>query len=355
MEQLKIDLGPDSYLIHIDGGLLANLRYYLGSADRWVAITDQEVDALYGHAVSRACRDGEEITKIVIPPGEASKNLQTVERILEQMSDLGLTRHSAVLALGGGVVGDVAGFCASIYMRGIPYVQAPTTLLAQVDSSVGGKTGVNMPWGKNTIGTFHQPRAVIIDTQTLRTLPKRQLISGLAEVIKYGVIYDYDFLTYLNSHFAHLLNLGEEAIERVVKRCCEIKAEVVAKDEKEAGLRKILNCGHTVGHALEAATAYQKYTHGEAVLIGLSYEVRMAKELGHIDQAYCHEIIALLRKTGVDLELTEALLGSLVDYMLRDKKNRDGRISFVLPKGKGTAAEVLLTRAEAASVIRKLV
>lgn len=352
METVHVDLGPSSYAIRIATGLLDHIREYLDQAEGWVVITDEVVDALYGSRLGQAL--GDTASRVVISQGEKAKNLKTVGGILGKMLDLGLTRRSAVIALGGGVVGDVAGFCASIYMRGIPFVQVPTTLLAQVDSSVGGKTGVNLPGGKNTVGSFYQPRGVLIDPDTLNTLPKRQLVSGVAEVIKYGVVYDHGFFGYLQEHFADLLRLDEKVVARVIKRCCEIKAEVVAKDEEEMGLRKILNCGHTVGHALETVTAYQQYTHGEAVMLGLYLETRMAEALGFADPSYGYEILTLLGKTGVNLTLDGDLVDELVGSMTADKKNRGGRISFVLPAGKGTTREVLLTVQEITELLRTM-
>lgn len=336
-------------MISIDRGLLGNLQDFLGEGDRWVIVTDENVDVLYGQKLMQLLKD-RKVEKIVIPSGEGSKNLQTVEYLLKTMLEYGLTRRSKVIALGGGVVGDIAGFCASIYMRGIPFIQVPTTLLAQVDSSVGGKTGVNMPQGKNIVGSFYQPQTVVIDVETLSTLSKRELISGIGEVIKYGIIYDYNFLEYINKNLSKLFALEEEVIIKVIKRCCEIKAEVVSKDEKEEGLRKILNYGHTIGHALETATHYKNYTHGEAVLIGMYYEALMAKKLGYIDESYYKQISETIRKTGISLEIYRTPLPVLIDCMMKDKKNKDGKISFILPEGKGKVTEVLLTREEIISI-----
>lgn len=352
METISIDLDNKGYSIHIESNLLARIPTLLDPADSWAVITDEMVNSLYGQSLLENW-PSDLVHMIMLPVGEAVKSLQTVEEVAGKMLELGMTRHSAVLALGGGVVGDVAGFCASIYMRGIRYIQVPTTLLAQVDSSVGGKTGVNLPQGKNIMGSFYQPQGVFIDTQTLSTLPKRHLISGMGEVIKYGVIYDYEFLGYLGSHMADILNLEEAVIKNVIRRCCEIKAEVVAKDEKEQGLRKILNCGHTVGHALEAARKYRQYTHGEAVLIGLYVETLMAEKIGLIDEDYCNEILDLVQKTGIDVKF-EVPLERLIRSMLKDKKNRARRVSFILPSGKGEASEVFLTEQEALGLLRML-
>lgn len=351
MEKLLIDLKENSYCIYIDGDLLGNLQSYLEEADQWVMITDENVDKLYGDRLEQVLKN-KKVKKIVIPPGEGSKNLLTVEKIIHKMLDYGITRRSQIIAFGGGVVGDIAGFCGAIYMRGIPFLQVPTTLLAQVDSSVGGKTGVNTPQGKNIIGSFYQPKAVVIDVDTLKTLPKQQLMSGIGEIIKYGIIYDNDFLKYLSKHFSQLLELQEDVIKKVIKRCCEIKAEIVSKDEKEKGIRKILNFGHTIGHGLEAATGYEGYTHGEAVIIGMYYEALMAKKLGYIDDVYYEEILSILRKTKLPLDISQISLTDLIDYMEKDKKNKDGRISFILPKGRGKVEEVMLTREEVACIYR---
>ncbi len=353
MEKLLIDLAENSYEIHVGAGLLERVHEYLDPVDKLVLITDENVDELYGKALLKSLADREVYT-ISFTPGEERKNLQTVEKILDQMLELGLTRRSKIIALGGGVVGDIAGFCAAVYMRGIPFIQVPTTLLAQVDSSVGGKTGVNLTQGKNTAGSFYQPEAVIIDTNTLHTLAKRELISGLAEVIKYGIIYDYDFFQYLAIHFDQILNLNENVIKEVVKKCCLIKASVVAEDEKEKGLRKILNHGHTIGHALEISTEYGKYTHGEAVLIGMYYEAMLARKLGFIDEEYLQEIVALLQRPQFPLELSGKIWFKLPASMLKDKKNIDYQISFILPSGRGKVKEILLSQEEVIDNISKI-
>lgn len=353
MKELPIDFGTSGYTIHIDSGILTRLPSYLEATDAWVVITDEVVDRIYGRQLTARWSQNV-VHTIVLPRGEAAKNLQTVEAVLARMLDLGATRHSRVLALGGGVVGDVAGFCASIYMRGIPYVQVPTTLLAQVDSSVGGKTGVNLPQGKNTVGSFYQPQGVYIDIKTLDTLPRRHLISGLAEVIKYGVIYDYAFLGYLSNNFEDILRLERSAITKIITRCCEIKAQVVAEDEKEQGVRKILNYGHTIAHGIETATGYGQYTHGEAVLVGMHTEALMARKLGLIDDEYYQEIATLIHRTGVDLHLHESWLGRLLDSMQSDKKNRGGKIAFILPSNKGETTEVLMTREEVSPFLQAL-
>ncbi|MCC5910550.1 MAG: 3-dehydroquinate synthase [Clostridiaceae bacterium] len=341
MERLLIDLGEDSYYIDIDEDLLEIMDKAIDSGDKIVLITDKNVDNLYGKAIEKFLKDKKPY-KITIPPGEKSKTMATVEYILSQMLDCGLTRNSKVIALGGGVVGDIAGFSASIYMRGIDFVQVPTTLLAQVDSSVGGKTGINMPAGKNTVGSFYQPKAVLIDTKVLKTLPKRELISGIGEVIKYGIIYDDMFLNDIKNEFEAILKLDYKVMKKVIRRCCEIKAAIVSQDEKEKGIRKILNFGHTIGHGLEAITNYKKYTHGEAVIIGMYYEAKLAKSLGYIKETYFKEITDIIHKTEVSLDITMLSLEDLTHAMIKDKKNRGEKISFILPIDKGKVKEVLL-------------
>lgn len=353
MERLLIDLEEKSYFIHIDMNLLDSIENYCGKGDKFAIITDENVDKLYGNKILTLLKD-KEVYKIVLPSGEGSKNLKTVEGVLNTILDYGLTRKSIIIALGGGVVGDIAGFCASIYMRGIDFIQVPTTLLSQVDSSVGGKTGVNMTKGKNIVGSFYQPKVVVIDLNFLKTLPRRELISGIGEVIKYGIIYDYEFLKYVNAGLQEVYQLDENVMKKVIKRCCEIKSEIVSKDEKEEGLRKILNYGHTIGHGLEAATDYKKFTHGEAVLIGIYYEALMAKQLGYIDEFYFCEIATIIKNTGVPLEEHEIPWIKAIDYMLKDKKNKDGKISFILPRDKGKVLEILLTVEEIKNILQTL-
>lgn len=345
MEKVYIDLGTDSYFIHIDAKLLASLSDYVGNADKWLVITDENVNKLYGDTVIEALKD-KMVYKTIIQPGEESKSLKTVEDILTQMLEFGLTRKSKIIALGGGVVGDIAGFCASIYMRGIPFIQVPTTLLSQVDSSVGGKTGVNMPQGKNMVGSFYQPEAVIIDINTLKTLPRKELISGLGEIIKYGIIWDYDFFNAIKKDMKKIFEFDNVTLTSIIKRCCEIKAEVVSKDEKELGIRKILNFGHTIGHGLEAITNYKRFTHGEAVLVGMYYEALLAKRLGYIDEIYLKEIEELIESLDISLDISEFSREIFLNAMMKDKKNKEGMFSFILPKDRGKVEEVLLDRGE---------
>lgn len=344
MEKILIDLDKDSYHIDIGAGLLKSVEGYIGKADKVMIVTDRNVDKFYGETLTKNLKL--ENYKYILEPGEESKTLANVEKILSQMLELNFTRKSKIIALGGGVVGDIAGFTASIYMRGISFLQVPTSLLSQVDSSVGGKTGVNLPGGKNMVGSFYQPQEVLIDTHSLKTLPRREIISGLGEIIKYGVIWDYQFLDQLEGQIEDILNLEEEVLKNTISKCCKIKAEIVSKDEKEEGLRKILNFGHTIGHAIETLTNYSLYTHGEAVLIGMYYEASMAKTFGLIDEEYLQKIERIIRSLDIDLDKSKYSKEDLLDNMMKDKKNKDGKISFILPRGKGKVEEMLLDRGE---------
>jgi 3-dehydroquinate synthase len=345
MEKLQIDLGEKTYPIYIGSDLWRNLREYLDTADQWVIITDENLDGLYAERLKQVFT-GKTVYKIVIVPGEESKNIDTVTEIIDYLHEVGCTRQSKLLAFGGGVVGDITGFCASIYMRGIGYIQVPTTLLAQVDSSVGGKTGINIAQGKNIMGTFYQPQGVISDVELLRTLPKREFMSGLGEVVKYGIIYDYGFFQYIREHRDKILSLDLSCITYIIKKCCEIKAEIVAEDEKEKGLRKILNFGHTIGHALESITSYEKYTHGEAVWIGMYHEVLLAQRTGLVKQEYYQELQDFFSDMPISHDLSDYDTEVLLDKMSKDKKNFQGKISFILPVGRGKVIEKLLTREE---------
>ncbi|MFT9496288.1 3-dehydroquinate synthase [Anaerosolibacter sp.] len=339
MEKVQINLGEKSYDILIGKNLLKCLPNLIGTnGEKGFIITDENVDALYGNQINVL----HNYHKITLAPGEKSKSMDTTMDILSQMLREGLSRKSWIIAFGGGVVGDLAGFCSSIYMRGIPFIQIPTTLLAQIDSSVGGKTGVNLSDYKNSIGTFYQPRQVIIDTEFLHTLPYRELLSGIGEMIKYGIIYDHTFFQYIVKEIDQIKALDNEIMAYAIKRCCEIKAEVVSQDEKEEGLRKILNFGHTLGHALEGLTHFSTYTHGEAVIIGMYYETLIAKRLGIISQQYSREIEIFLESLGVDLDIAAYPLSKLIDWMSRDKKNSHGKISFILPISEGKVSELLL-------------
>ena len=333
---VSVSLGERSYGIVIQPGLLnqlgAQLRA-LGVTGKVGVVTDRHVARHYAKRVLGTLREiGIEAIPIVLPPGERSKTLKTVERILDVLAQHRFERTSLLLALGGGVIGDVTGFTAAIYQRGIPFVQVPTTVVAQVDSSVGGKTGVDHRLGKNLIGAFHQPKAVWIDPLALRTLPKREWVAGLAEVIKYGIIADREFFAYLSRMMPALQTRQPAVIASVVKRSCEIKAEVVAADERESDRRRILNYGHTIGHALESLGGYRSLIHGEAVGIGLVQEAELACHQGLCDQQVVRDIRQVVMAAGLTDRLPSWTSTQLWQAMLHDKKVSGGRVVGVWPE-----------------------
>ncbi len=335
---ITVDLGERSYPIAIGEGLLPSLGTLIKdrlSSRACVVISDRTVAALYLPVVRRALRGaGMSVTPIVIQPGEQQKNLQRANAIISAMLKKRIDRSSVVIALGGGVVGDLAGFVSAVYQRGVDFIQIPTTLLAQVDSSVGGKVGVNHPSGKNMIGAFHQPRFVLADSAVLTTLPRREFICGLGEVVKYGIIADENFFNYLEEHLDDILSLDREAILHTIARCCSLKADVVRNDEREkisSGGRAILNFGHTVGHAIEAAVRYRGVKHGEAVLIGMLVESRMAGLLGLLENAEEERITALIKRLALPDILHGLSNGKLLSSMAHDKKVSEKKVRFVLP------------------------
>ncbi|MEJ2695323.1 MAG: 3-dehydroquinate synthase [Candidatus Sulfobium sp.] len=337
MQKIRVELADRSYNIAIDSGMLAGIGRALEKFEfsaRLALVSNPTVYGLYGQTVSDSMRaSGFELIEIIIPDGEEYKNLAWVENIYGELLKARLDRKSAVVALGGGVIGDITGFAASTYMRGVDFVQVPTTLLAQVDSSVGGKTGVNHPLGKNMIGSFWQPRLVWIDTDTLKTLPRRQYLAGISEVIKYGVIWDADFFAFLEENRDKLLDMEGDTVAHVVKRSCEIKADVVSRDEREAGLRAILNYGHTIGHAIETASGYGKHLHGEAVAMGMCLEARLAQAKGLVGAEDAGRIEDLVRSYGLPAELpADADPAVLFSSMQLDKKAVSGELRCVLPE-----------------------
>ncbi len=297
-ERITVELGDRSYPIVIGSGLLGafDLNEYI-RGDHCLVVTNETVGPLYKDKldISLAGTDGPAIQGISLKDGEAYKTLETASKVLDALVDGHATRDTTVIALGGGVVGDIAGFAAACYMRGVGFIQVPTTLLAQVDSSVGGKTGVNHAKGKNLIGAFYQPRIVLIDTDTLQTLPDRELKAGLAEVIKYGAIADVEFLSWLEDNIEALLNKDADALVHAIKRSCELKAQVVAEDEREAGRRAILNFGHTFGHAIEHCLGYGEWLHGEAVAAGMV----MAAELSRLPVDQVARLTSLITRAGL--------------------------------------------------------
>jgi len=305
----------------------------LGMGHRCAIITDAHVAPLYSATAERVLNEaGFKSLQLVVPAGETAKSLKTVQSCYDQLAAHRLERSSFIVALGGGVVGDLAVFIAATYLRGVAFVQVPTTLLAKVDSSVGGKVGVNLKAGKNLVGAFYQPRLVLCDLKTLDTLPDRELRAGISEVIKYGIIYDAALFRRLEQRMPELLNRHPTVLGEVVARCCKIKAEVVGEDEMERGLRAILNFGHTVGHALEAISHYGKYLHGEAISIGQVVAAKISSELNGLSQADAERIANLLERAGlpVSLRLSSTQRQNLLNAMRLDKKVSGGDIKFVL-------------------------
>ncbi len=340
MQTLTVNLGDRSYPIHVGEGILPRVGEFLSQAGlrgKVAIVTNPTVAQLYLDAVHEALTDaGFEMIPILIPEGEEHKNLKTLASIYDRLITERLERNSCVMALGGGVVGDVAGFAAATYLRGIPYIQVPTTLLAQVDSSVGGKTGVNHQNGKNLIGAFHQPRSVLIDVTVLQSLPPRELVAGLAEVIKYGVIEHPALFTLLEEKIDKVIGLDRELLVQIIATSCRIKARVVEKDEREDDYRAVLNFGHTIGHALEAVTDYRKYLHGEAVGIGMAQATAISVHQGFCDQRSLERIRKLIRKAGLPADIPpDVSRQSLIQSMEVDKKSAEGRIKFVMCAGIG--------------------
>ncbi|MCX8156392.1 MAG: 3-dehydroquinate synthase [Verrucomicrobiae bacterium] len=337
MHTVNVPLGERSYPILVGAGHLPALgeacrRWHL-SGPRCAIITDDHVGPLYGATVANSLQQAGFAPELIsIPAGEASKNLQWVEHCYHQLAAARVERKSFIIALGGGVVGDLAGFVAATYLRGIPLVQVPTSLLAQVDSSVGGKVGINLPAGKNLVGAFYQPRLVVCDVETLRTLPPRELRAGMAEVIKYGAIYDADLFTRLEREVNDLMALDLKRWEPLIARCCAIKAEVVAQDETESGLRAILNFGHTVGHAIEAVAGYGHYLHGEAIAIGMVAEAWLSQQHTGLPAAEAQRLRRLLAAAGLPVHYApgEVPWEKLLQAMQLDKKVSQGQIKFVL-------------------------
>lgn len=343
MAQLKsipLDLGKNSYNIYIGEGEIDQLGIKLKAMSfkgQVAVITNPKIDKLYGSRVRKGLRkSGYRPLVIQIPAGERYKTLKQIGRIYDTLVSKHFERNDLLIALGGGVIGDMAGFAAATFLRGIPFVQCPTTVVAQVDASIGGKTGVDHPDGKNLIGAFHQPRFVSTDPSVLRTLPKREYVSGLAEVVKYGVIYDEGFFSYLEHNSRAIRNLDLEKVTYCIERSSEIKAEIVQLDERESGLRKILNYGHTIGHAVETLTGYRKVKHGEAVAMGMVAASRLALRLGLLQESDVYRQIALLKAFGLPTQLPVLDSGDILKVMAGDKKVMHGEIYFVLPKKIGS-------------------
>ncbi|PJG60720.1 3-dehydroquinate synthase [Aeromonas cavernicola] len=339
MERLKVELGERSYTIEIAAGLLKKPEVLLNTikGKRVMIVTNTIVAPLYLEMFT-ALLSGFQVEHCILPDGEAHKTLATFELIMSALLETNHGRDTTLIALGGGVIGDVVGFAAASYQRGVPFIQVPTTLLSQVDSSVGGKTAVNHALGKNMIGAFYQPRQVIIDTECLSTLPEREFAAGMAEVIKYGIIWDAEFFAWLEQNILRLQQLDPDALSYAIKRCCEIKADIVSQDETERGVRALLNLGHTFGHAIEAEQGYGSWLHGEAVAVGIMLAASTAVMCGTMTDQQILRIRQLLLAANLPIKApTEMGFSAFIRHMRRDKKVLDGKLRLVLPVGIGHA------------------
>jgi len=341
MQTLSVGLGERSYSIHVGSGLIdqSDLLLPLLERKQVAVVTNTTVAALFLERLTGAlARQGVDVVRIVVPDGEKYKDWRTLDSIFAELIEHRCGRDCTLIALGGGVVGDLAGFAAATYQRGVQYVQIPTTLLAQVDSSVGGKTAVNHPLGKNMIGAFHQPRLVLSDMDTLASLPERELRAGLAEVVKHGLIRDAAFFDWLEKNMDRLLAREAEALSHAVLRSVSIKAEIVGRDERESGLRQILNFGHTFGHAIETGLGFGTWLHGEAVAAGMVMAADLSRELGMLSQADAGRIRSLLRQAGLPVAVGGIGPREMLRLMGTDKKARAGRVPFVVLERLGAAA-----------------
>ena len=332
MLELTVDLGERSYPIFIGSGVLSDaacLTSYI-KGQQVAIVTNSTIAPLYLDKLKQLL-DGYDVLDVILPDGEQYKNLETIDLVFTRLLEFRHNRNTTMIALGGGVVGDMTGFAAACYQRGVEFIQVPTTVLSQVDSSVGGKTGVNHPLGKNMIGAFHQPNAVLIDTDVLATLPGRELAAGIAEIIKYGLICDPDFYGWLQDNMVRLLACDADALVYAIHRSCADKARVVAEDEKESGIRAILNLGHTFGHAIETTMGYGEWLHGEAVAAGMVMAATLSCRLGNITSTQVEELIALLRQANLPVKPPAGMSAQdFLKTMAVDKKVLDGRLRLVL-------------------------
>jgi 3-dehydroquinate synthase len=357
MHTLHVELGERSYPVYIGRDLLSDpqlLAQHVGGS-QVVVISNDTVAPLYLDRVRRALGERRKVTEVILPDGERYKSLEILSRIFDQVMADSHNRTTTFVALGGGVVGDITGFAAACYQRGVDFIQVPTTLLAQVDSSVGGKTAVNHPLGKNMIGAFYQPQAVLIDTSTLQTLPAREFAAGLAEVVKYGLIADEPFYRWLQAQMPKLLAREEAALAEAIERSCANKARIVAQDEREGGIRAILNLGHTFGHAIETAQGYGEWLHGEAVAAGMMLALQLSVRRGWVPAAELADLEALLQGVHLPVAPPPAMAPeTFLELMQRDKKVVDGRLRLVLLRAIGEACIVDdVTREELMSLLEE--
>lgn len=337
-QTLDVSLAERSYPIHIGAGVLSEVKLLTQhlSGKQVAIISNTTVAPLYMAKIAEPLRSqGFNVVEIILPDGEQYKNSETLNKIYDALIEARCERNATLIALGGGVVGDLTGYAAATYLRGVPFIQIPTTLLSQVDSSVGGKTGINHPRGKNMIGAFYQPKVVLIDTDTLKTLPPREYSAGVAEVIKYGLIRDADFFSWLEANMMKLMALDEVVTAEAVYRSCQNKAEVVAADEKEAGERALLNLGHTFGHAIENGMGYGVWLHGEAVAAGTMMAAELSERMGWLNKSEVNRIKAIFKAANLDKEPPVLGVAKYLDLMGLDKKIQDGKIRLVLQQGIG--------------------
>lgn len=338
--RLDVALGERSYPIHIGPGLTARgdlIREHLAGRQVMI-VTNTVVAPLYLEALKASLGDGLDIREVILEDGEQTKHMASIGLIWDALLEAGFNRRCTLIALGGGVIGDMTGFAAACYQRGAAFIQVPTTLLSQVDSSVGGKTGVNHPRGKNMLGAFWQPRLVLIDTSSLRTLPQRELSAGMAEVIKYGLLWDESFLSWLEDNMQALMALDETLLGEAIRRSCAIKADVVAQDETEQGVRALLNLGHTFGHAIETDQGYGVWLHGEAVGTGMLMAAELSARMGWLSSADVERIAKVIGKAGLPLQAPEDMgVEDFLRHMRLDKKNVDGRLRLILLERIGRA------------------
>jgi len=353
MKRVKINLGSDSYRVHIGSGILAQAGRQLkeeGFSGSLVIITNPVVEGLYGDALKQnLTREGFRVTVLQVPDGEEQKSLETTGRLYHELTECYAERTTPILALGGGVIGDLAGFVAATYLRGVPLIQIPTTLLAQVDSSIGGKVAVDHGQLKNMIGAFYQPKLIISDIDTLKTLDNKILIDGLAEVIKYGVIRDEGFFRYIEENLDKITSLDSGALEEIVLRSAKIKAEVVEKDEKDLGLRAILNYGHTVGHAIESVSDF-KVEHGVAVAMGMLAAAKISHKMGILGNKELLRLKNLIQRAGLPTTMPKLNIKKVIQAITHDKKVLRGKVRFALPKSIG---KVFITNEVSPSLVEQ--
>jgi 3-dehydroquinate synthase len=343
MKNLTVDLGDRSYPIFIDENLITQPEIwskFITKKGKAVIVTNTTVKQWYLDPLENSLRSlGLTVLSLVLPDGEKYKNLESYNTIMTFLLENNCGRDTTLFALGGGVIGDLTGFAASSFQRGVDFIQVPTTLLSHVDSSVGGKTGINHPLGKNMIGAFYQPKAVIIDLNCLKTLPSRELAAGMAEVIKYGIIWDIDFFEFLEQHTDDIWNLNKQVLAEVIFNCCSIKAEVVHIDEKEGGLRAILNLGHTFGHAIETYMGYGVWLHGEGVSAGTVIAARLAKYRGKISDDDFSRICELLKANKLPVDKPDEMqVEDFLKLMVHDKKTKNGKVRYIVPDCLGHAS-----------------